>query len=116
MHNYNNDYAFKLIGNLAKAKINMITNPFDNTVLQNRTDGYPRKRGCTRVDELLEKGVNVSIGHDSIMDLWYSMGKGNMLAAAYLLMHTAQLNGYEQVNKDRLNPRSGHPPDATQRC
>lgn len=98
MHNYNNDYAFKLIGNLAKAKINMITNPFDNTVLQNRTDGYPRKRGCTRVDELLEKGVNVSIGHDSIMDPWYSMGKGNMLAAAYLLMHTAQLNGYEQVN------------------
>ena len=75
MHNYNNDYAFKLIGNLAKAKINMITNPFDNTVLQNRTDGYPRKRGCTRVDELLEKGVNVSIGHDSIMDPWYSMGK-----------------------------------------
>ncbi len=98
MHNYNNDYAFKLIGNLAKAKINMITNPFDNTVLQNRTDGYPRKRGCTRVDELLEKGVNVSIGHDSIMDPWYSMGKGNMLSAAYLLMHTAQLNGYEQVN------------------
>lgn len=98
MHNYNNDYAFKLIGNLAKAKINMITNPFDNTVLQNRTDGYPRKRGCTRVDELLEKGINVSIGHDSIMDPWYSMGKGNMLAAAYLLMHTAQLNGYEQVN------------------
>lgn len=98
MHNYNNDYAFKLIGNLAKAKINMITNPFDNTVLQNRTDGYPRKRGCTRVDELLEKGVNVSIGHDSIMDPWYSMGKGKMLAAAYLLMHTAQLNGYEQVN------------------
>jgi len=98
MHNYNNDYAFKLIGNLAKAKINIITNPFDNTVLQNRTDGYPRKRGCTRVDELLEKGVNVSIGHDSIMDPWYSMGKGNMLAAAYLLMHTAQLNGYEQVN------------------
>lgn len=98
MHNYNNDYAFKLIGNLAKAKINMITNPFDNTVLQNRTDGYPRKRGCTRVDELLAKGVNVSIGHDSIMDPWYSMGKGNMLAAAYLLMHTAQLNGYEQVN------------------
>lgn len=99
MHNYNNDYAFKLIGNLAKAKINMITNPFDNCVLQNRTDGYPRKRGCTRVDELMEKGINVSIGHDSIMDPWYSMGKGNMLAAAYLLMHTAQLNGYEQVNE-----------------
>ncbi len=97
MHNYNNDYAFKLVGNIAKSGINMITNPFDNSVLQNRTDGYPRKRGHTRVDELLNAGVNVSIGHDSIMDPWYSMGKGSMLAAANLLMHTAHMNGSRQV-------------------
>ncbi|MCL2856349.1 MAG: cytosine deaminase [Oscillospiraceae bacterium] len=97
MHNYNNDYAFKLLGVLKKADMNMITNPFDNSVLQNRTDGYPRKRGHTRVDELLEKGVNVCIGHDSIMDPWYSMGKGNMLAAANLLAHTAHMNGHDQL-------------------
>lgn len=97
MHNYNNDYAFKLIGNLAKAQINMITNPFDNSVLQNRTDGYPRKRGSTRVDELTNAGVNVSIGHDSIMDPWYSMGTGNMVAAANLLMHLVQMNGASQI-------------------
>lgn len=97
MHNYNNDYAFKLIGNLYKAEMNMITNPFDNSVLQNRTDGYPRKRGHTRVDELLARGVNVCIGHDSIMDPWYSMGKGNMIAAANLLAHTAHMNGHDQI-------------------
>lgn len=97
MHNYNNDYAFKLIGNLKKAEMNMVTNPFDNSVLQNRTDGYPRKRGHTRVDELLEKGVNVAIGHDSIMDPWYSMGKGNMVEAANLLMHMAHMNGSDQI-------------------
>ena len=49
MHNYNNDYAFKLIGILKRADMNMITNPFDNSVLQNRTDGYPRYRGHTGV-------------------------------------------------------------------
>ncbi len=97
MHNYNNDYAFKLIGILARSGVNMITNPFDNSVLQNRTDGYPRKRGHTRVDELLARGVNVSIGHDSIMDPWYSMGKGSMLQAANLLMHTAHMNGAAQI-------------------
>jgi Cytosine deaminase and related metal-dependent hydrolases len=97
MHNYNNDYAFKLLGILKKADMNMITNPFDNSVLQNRTDGYPRKRGHTRVDELLERGVNVCIGHDSIMDPWYSMGKGNMIAAANLLAHTAHMNGHDQI-------------------
>ncbi|MGF7059753.1 cytosine deaminase [Brassicibacter mesophilus] len=97
MHNYNNDYAFKLIGILKRAEMNMITNPFDNSVLQNRTDGYPRRRGHTRVDELTERGVNVSIGHDSIMDPWYPMGKGSMLQAANLLMHTAHMSGYDQI-------------------
>ena len=108
MHNYNNDYAFKLLGILKKAEMNMITNPFDNSVLQNRTDGYPRKRGHTRVDELLERGVNVCIGHDSIMDPWYSMGKGNMIAAANLLAHTAHMNGYDQITTlmDMITTRS----------
>ena len=96
MHNYNNDYAFKLIGILKRAEMNMITNPFDNSVLQNRTDGYPRRRGHTRVDELLARGVTVSIGHDSIMDPWYPIGKGSMLSAANLLLHTAHMSGYNQ--------------------
>ncbi len=99
MHNYNNDYAFKLIGILKRAEMNMITNPFDNSVLQNRTDGYPRRRGHTRVDELLAREVNVSIGHDSIMDPWYPMGKGSMLQAANLLLHTAHMSGYSQVSQ-----------------
>ncbi|MDR1944440.1 MAG: cytosine deaminase [Synergistaceae bacterium] len=97
MHNFNNDYALKLMGILRRAKMNFITNPFDNSVLQNRTDGYPRRRGHTRVDELCEAGVNVSIGHDSIMDPWYPMGRGNMLEAANLLMHTAHMSGYNQI-------------------
>lgn len=99
MHNYNNDYAYKLIGNIAKAGMNMVTNPFDNSTLQNRRDGYPRKRGCTRVDEMLDMGINVCIGHDSIMDPWYSLGKGNMIQAAFLLLHTAQLTGAEQIQQ-----------------
>lgn len=97
MHNYNNDYALKLMGIFRRAKMNFITLPFDNTVLQNRTDGYPRRRGHTRVDELDAAGVNVCIGHDSIMDPWYPMGKGSMLAAANLLLHTAHMSGYDQI-------------------
>jgi cytosine deaminase len=97
MHNYNNDYAFKLMGIAARAGVNFITNPFDNAVLQNRRDGYPRRRGHTRVDELDAAGVNVSIGHDSIMDPWYPMGTGSMLHAANLLMHMAHMSGYDQI-------------------
>ncbi len=97
MHNYDNDYAFKLIGILAKSGISVITNPFDNTYLMNRNDGYPRKRGHTRVDELHARGVNVSIGHDSVMDPWYPLGSGSMLQAANLLLHTAHMTSAEQI-------------------
>ncbi|MCP4746647.1 MAG: cytosine deaminase [Desulfobacteraceae bacterium] len=99
MHNYNNDYALKLMGILKRSGINVITNPFDNSVLQNRTDGYPRKRGHARVDELLTHGINVCIGHDSIMDPWYPLGKGSMLQAANLLLHTAHMSGYHQISQ-----------------
>ncbi len=97
MHNYDNDYAFKLIGILARADMQMVTNPFDNSVLQNRNDGYPRRRGHTRADELLARGVNVCIGHDSIMDPWYPMGKASMLAAANLFMHYGHFSGHDQI-------------------
>lgn len=99
MHNWNNDYALKMMGIFKRSKINFITNPFDNSVLQNRTDGYPRRRGHTRVDQLLDSGINVSIGHDSVMDPWYPMGKYSMLMAANLLMHTAHLSGYNQITE-----------------
>ncbi len=97
MHNYNNDYALKLIRNAARAKVNFITNPLSNSVLGNRTDGYPRRRGHTRVDELDAAGVNVCIGHDNLMDPWYPMGTGSMLQAANLLMHTAHMSGRAQI-------------------
>ncbi len=97
MHNYNNDYALKLIGLAARSGLNFITNPFDNSVLQNRTDGYPRRRGHTRVDALDAAGANVAIGHDSIMDPWYPMGTGSMLRAANLLLHTAHMSGADQI-------------------
>ena len=97
MHNYNNDFAGKLIGNIKRAEMNIVTNPFANSCLQNRTDGYPRRRGHTRVDELVAAGVNVCIGSDDIMDPWYPMGKGSPLAGANLLANYAQLSGYSQV-------------------
>lgn len=97
MHNYSNDYAAKLIRLLHRANVHVVTNPTSNALLQNRLDGYPRKRGHTRVDELLAANVNVSIGNDNIMDPFGPLGKGSMLQAAHLLAHTAHLSGSKQV-------------------
>lgn len=98
MHSYDNAYAFKLIGLLARAQVNVIANPFDNVVLQGRFDTYPKRRGITRVKELLAAGVNVALGHDSIMDPWFPLGRGDMLAAAQLALFLCHMSGYEEIN------------------
>jgi len=98
MHSYDNAYAFKLIRLLARAQVNVVANPFDNVVLQGRFDTYPKRRGITRVKELLAGGVNVALGHDSIMDPWFPLGKGDMLAAAQLALFLCHMSGYEEIN------------------
>jgi cytosine deaminase len=68
-----------------------------NIHLQGRFDTYPKRRGITRVKELLEAGLNVSFGHDDIFDPWYPLGTGNMLQVLHMGIHVTQLMGYEQI-------------------
>jgi cytosine/creatinine deaminase len=93
MHSYNSAYAYRLIRNIARAGLHMVTNPLDNSVLQGRFDTGPVRRGHTRVKELLAAGVNVCVGHDSVMDPWYPLGCGDPLQAAFVLAHFGHMSG-----------------------
>ncbi|WP_026683614.1 cytosine deaminase [Heyndrickxia coagulans] len=97
MHSYNNAYASKLFRILRLSGINFVANPVVNIHLQGRFDTYPKRRGVTRVKELLEAGLNVCFGHDDIMDPWYPLGTGNMLQVLQMGIHVCQLMGYEQI-------------------
>jgi len=97
MHSYNNAYAYRVITNLRRAGLHMVTNPLDNSVLQGRFDTYPIRRGHTRFKELLAAGVNVCIGHDSVMDPWYPLGYADPLQAASVLAHYGQMSGFEEI-------------------
>lgn len=94
---YNNAYAFKLMGLLARSNINFIANPLINITLQGRTDTYPKRRGVTRVKELWQQGLNVSLGHDCVQDPWYSLGTGNMLSVASMAIHVCQMTGQDEI-------------------
>jgi cytosine deaminase len=98
MHSMDDDYANSLISLMAKAQINVVANPLINITLQGRADTYPKRRGLTRVKELLANGVNVSFGHDCIMDPWYSLGSYDMLEVASMALHVAQMTGSEQMH------------------
>jgi len=95
---YNNAYALKLMGLLQRAKINFVANPLINLTLQGRTDTYPKRRGLTRVKELWQQGLNVSLGHDDIQDPWYSLGTGSMLAVANMAVHACQMTGTAEID------------------
>ncbi len=97
MHSYNGAYAYRLVNNLRRAGMHMVTNPLDNSVLQGRFDSYPIRRGHTRVKQLMEVGVNVCVGHDSVMDPWYPLGCADPLQAAFVLAHYGQMSGHAEL-------------------
>ncbi|RVH51557.1 amidohydrolase family protein [Sinorhizobium meliloti] len=99
MHSMDNYYVSKLIPLMAEAEINVIPNPLINIMLQGRHDTYPKRRGMTRVRELMAAGLNVSFGHDCVMDPWYSMGSGDMLEVGHMAIHVAQMAGIEDKCK-----------------
>ncbi|WP_319772562.1 amidohydrolase family protein [Breoghania sp.] len=99
MHSMDNYYVSKLIPLMAEAQLHAIPNPLINIMLQGRHDTYPKRRGMTRVRELMAAGINVALGHDCVMDPWYSMGSGDMLEVAHMAVHVAQMSSMEDRRK-----------------
>lgn len=91
MHSMDNYYVSKLIPLMAEADLGVVANPLINITLQGRHDSYPRRRGMTRVPELMAAGLTVAFGHDCVLDPWYSGGSGDMLEAAHMGLHVGQM-------------------------
>ncbi|MFT4707968.1 MAG: cytosine deaminase [Lentimonas sp.] len=91
MHSMDNYYVSKLLPLMAESEINVIPNPLINIVLQGRHDTFPKRRGLTRVKEMLTMGINVGWGQDCVLDPWYSLGTADMLDVAFMGLHVAQM-------------------------
>jgi cytosine deaminase len=98
MHSYNGAYASRLFRLLKMSGINFVANPLVNIHLQGRFDSYPKRRGVTRVKEMLEAEINVCFGHDDVFDPWYPLGTANMLQVLHMGLHVCQLMGYGQID------------------
>jgi cytosine deaminase len=91
MHSMDNYYVSKLLPLVHEAGVAAIANPLINITLQGRHDTYPKRRGMTRVPEMLAMGIPVAFGHDCVMDPWYSLGSGDMLEVAHMGLHVGQM-------------------------
>jgi cytosine deaminase len=97
MGSYEPYYSSKLHGFLRRSGINIVVNPFANSLIQGRLDVYPKRRGFAQLKELLAAGVNVSLGNDVIMDPWYSLGRADRVEAASLALHFTYMSGREEI-------------------
>jgi cytosine/creatinine deaminase len=91
MHSLDNYYVSKLLPLIAESGVHAVANPLINITLQGRHDSYPKRRGMTRVPEMLAAGINVGFGHDCVMDPWYALGSADMLEVAAMGLHVAQM-------------------------
>jgi cytosine deaminase len=91
MGSYNPAYSYKLERIISRSGISMVSNPLVSLHLQGRFDDYPKRRGLTRVKEMLTAGVNVAFGHDDLMDPWYPLGTANPVQVALVGAHATQM-------------------------
>jgi cytosine deaminase len=97
LHSVDNAYFAKLLGLLVESELRIVSNPLLNMITQARADTYPKRRGLTRVKELMDAGLNVSFGHDCTLDPWYPLGAADMLDVAFMGLHACHMSGDDEI-------------------
>ena len=97
MGSYNDAYCSRLFRLLKKSGLRFLSMPTESLHLQGRFDSYPKRRGLTRVPELLAAGLKVAFGQDSIRDPWYPLGNGNLLRTLDVGLHGCHMLGMNHI-------------------
>lgn len=98
MGSYNDAYCSRLFRLLTRSGLRFLSMPTESLHLQGRFDSYPKRRGLTRVPELLAAGLKVAFGQDSIRDPWYPLGNGNMLRTLDVGLHACHMLGMDWID------------------
>lgn len=99
MHSMDNYYVSKLLPLMADAGVSATANPLINIGIQGRHDSYPKRRGMTRIPEMLAHGITCAFGHDCVMDPWYSLGQADMLEVASMGLHVGQMTSRDAMRQ-----------------
>ncbi len=86
---------------VAEARISVVTLPQTNLFLQARGQRTAPPRALTAIATLVEAGVNVAAGADNLQDPFNTVGRGDPLETAALLVMAAHLtpeDAYEAVS------------------
>lgn len=94
--------ADETIGELAKAKMNVIVTPSANMItrfsLPENVQSIP-SNSITLVKELLDAKVNVAIGTDNIRDIFYPVGNCSMLREMHVALTSTRMTRQDDPKK-----------------
>jgi len=94
---YDDNYAARVMSLVARARMNVVVLP-TKLMRGGVRDKEPRRRGITRVKELLAAGVNVAYGQDVIQDGFLPVfGTGDPLQVGFLLAFAAQFSSRTSI-------------------
>ncbi len=105
---YDHNHAEKVIALVAEAGISIASNTQISLVITGHGDRGLIRRGITRVNELLDAGVNVLAAQDDVNDPYYPFGKPDQLEVGQYMAHTAQLTYPAQMETvfDMIGPNA----------
>ena len=98
--NRNPDEVGRIAEKLARAEITVCALPTTNLYLQSRGATTPEQRGITRMKELMDAGVCVTVGSDNVADAFCPLGQHDPMTA----LHLACLIGHLDPPLARLLP------------
>ena len=81
---YPDDEAKATIEQVKEAGIGVTVLPVANLQMLGGPDRTPRNRGSSRVKELLDTGINVAVGSDSMFDIWYRFNRLAPVETGYI--------------------------------
>ncbi len=96
---YDDTHATKVIGMVAEAGVSIVSNAHISLMMAGRYDHEPKRRGITRVRELMAAGVNVASGQDDVFDPYYPFGKPDQLEVAVIGAHVSHFGLPEELDR-----------------
>ena len=94
---YPDDEAKAVIDQVKAADIGVTVLPVANLQMLGGPERTPRNRGSSRVKELLDAGINVAAGSDSMFDIWYRFNRLDPVETGYISCLSAGMRTDEEI-------------------
>ena len=94
---YEDDEAQRVVDKVRRSRMQVAVLPVANLQMLGGGERTPYNRGCSRIKELLDAGVNVAAGADNMYDIWYRFNRMDPIETGYVTCLSGGMRTDEEV-------------------